>query len=328
MKTDYLYALENVLPTKKLRRIILCVTNLCNSRCKTCTMWKNKTREEIPFGVLEKFADTKTFRNARFISLTGGEPFLRKDIDEVVNMFRKKNPKLHITILSNALLPKLIFEKVQKMPRDVLITLSFNGKEKTHDETRGVKGNYKKLLETIEKLKSLKQPTSLIFTITKENCDQILWAWEFAKKRNLNILFNPEMDYGRLDPEKGRELTDGQKKIALSQLKKIYSERKRLFFDYTYLLFFKKYYEHRPITDKCYAGTNSIYIDFNGDIYPCENRVGKIKPWGNIKEKFTLPRDHYKNIKKLECYKTCYLQCEMVRNLRKHPIKTLRERNK
>jgi MoaA/NifB/PqqE/SkfB family radical SAM enzyme len=278
MKTDYLYALENVFPAKKLRRVILCVTNLCNSRCKTCSLWKNKKRVEPSFQELKNFAETNLFRKIKFLTLTGGEPFLRKDLDKVINMFRQKNPKLHITILSNALLPEVISEKIKNLPKEVLITLSFNGKEETHDETRGIKGNFKKLLQTIEILKNAGQNANLIFTVTKENYNQLLWAWDFAKKNDLNILFSPEMDYGRLYNEKNRNLTEEQKQVVLEQLKKIYSERKRPFFDDTYFIFFRKCYLGKTVTDKCYAGTNSIYIDYTGDVYPCENLVGKIKP--------------------------------------------------
>jgi len=324
MKTDFLYALENITPSKKLRRCILCMTNLCNSRCKTCSIWKNKKREEIPFEVLKRFASTSLFKKIRFLTLTGGEPFLRKDLEKVVNMFKRKNPRLHITIISNALTPRLIYNKVRQMPRDVLITLSFNGNERIHDETRGVKGNYKRLLETIGLLKFLGQNINLIFTATKENYNQLLWAWEFAKKHDLNILFNPEMDYGRLDHDTSRKLTSEQKITILCQLRKIYSERNRGFFDYTYFLFFKRFYQKKIITDKCYAGTNSIYIDFDGEIYPCENLAGKIPSFGNIRTKYILPRNYSKQIQKMKCYKDCYLQCEMVRNLRKHLFKTLR----
>jgi MoaA/NifB/PqqE/SkfB family radical SAM enzyme len=328
MKTDYLYALENVLPIKKLRRIILSMTSLCNSRCKTCSLWKNKKRVELSLDELQKFAETDLFKQVRFLVLSGGEPFLRRDIDEIVRMFKKKNPKLHITILTNALLPEVIYKKVQSMPRDVLITLSLNGKEKTHDEVRGVKGNFKKLLKTIENLKKLKQDMNFIFTVSKENYNQLLWAWDFAKKHNINIMFSPEMDYERLSPEKNRGMTEQQKKIVLEQLKKIYSQRHRLFFDYTYLLFFKKLYANETITDICYAGTNSLFVECTGDIYPCENLVGIIAPLGNIKKEFVLPENYAKTIKQMKCYENCYLLCEMLRNMRKHPLKTLIERNK
>ncbi len=326
MKIDYLYALENIIPNKKRRRIILAVTNLCNSKCKTCSMWKNKKRTELSLEELEKFANTNLFKEARFLSITGGEPFLRKDIDKIVNLLRSKNPKLHITILTNALLPEIIEEKVQKMPKDVLITLSFNGKEQVHDETRGVKGNFKKLLQTIEILKRLNMNMSSIFTVTKENYDQLLWAWDFAKQNNLNIMFSPEMDYGRLEHEtKNRTLTEEERNAVLQQLKKIYLERRRGFFDKTYLLFFKKFYEKKTISNNCYAGTNSLYIDFTGDIYPCENLVGRIQSFGNIKTSFTMPLNYKNKVKKMKCYEGCYLLCEMVRNMRKHPIKSMRE---
>jgi len=214
------------------------------------------------------------------------------------------------------------------MPRDVLITLSFNGTEEAHDNTRGVKGNFKKLLQTIENMKKLKQNTNLIFTVTKENYNQLLWAWDFAKKNNINIMFSPEMNYERLKVESGRGLEEYQKKEVLNQLKKIYAERHRGFFDYTYLLFFKKFYENKTITNKCYSGTNSFYTHYNGDIYPCENLVGKINPLGNITKEIKLPKDYTKQIKNLKCYENCYLLCEMVPNLRKNFVKTLIEKNK
>ena len=329
MKTNYFYAIENIMPSKKLRRVILCVTNICNSRCRTCSLWKNKIRKEPLFEDLKNLASSEFFRKIRFLTLTGGEPFLRKDLDRVVNMFREKNPKMSITILSNALMPDLIIEKAMKMPKDVLITLSFNGKEETHDETRGIKGNFQGLLKTLDGLKEIGQNTNLIFTVTKENYDQILWAWNFAKERNINILFSPEMNYGRLHNETNRGLSENQKKIVMSQLKQIYSERKRPFFDDTYMIFFKKVYEGKIVTDLCYAGTNSIYVDYTGDIYPCENLAGAIAPLGNISDgKITLPKNYIQEIKKMKCYENCYLLCEMVRNMRKHPVKIFRERNK
>ena len=241
-------------------------------------------------------------------------------------LMKEKNPKLHLTILTNALLPEIIAEKIPQMPKDVLITLSFNGQEQAHDESRGVKGNFKKLLQTIEILQKMNRNISSIFTVTKENYNQLSWAWEFAKQHNMNIMFSPEMDYGRLKHETGkRSLTEEEIKIVLEQLKKIYSERKRGFFDKTYLLFFKKFYEKKTVSNNCYAGTNSLYIDYTGDIYPCENLVGRITPFGNIKTGFTLPVNYKDTIKETRCYENCYLLCEMVRNMRKHPLKTMKE---
>jgi len=272
---------------------------------------------------LRNLANSKIFKKIKFLTLTGGEPFLRKDIDKIVRMFKEKNPKLHVTILTNALLPEVICEKTKNMPRDVLITLSFNGNEQAHDETRGVKGNFKKLLKTIELLKKIRQNMSFIFTVTKENYNQLLWAWNFAKKHNINIMFSPEMDYGRLDTEKNRGLTDSQKTQVISQLKKIYSERRRPFFDDSYLLFFKKFYSKKIVTNLCYAGTNSLYVDYTGDIYPCENLVGRVPPLGNIKTKFKIQKDYTQKVKDMKCYENCYLLCEMVPNLRRSPLKVI-----
>ena len=73
----------------------------------------------------------------------------------------------------------------------------------------------------------------------------------------------------------------------------------------TYLLFFKKVYEKKPVTNICYAGTNSIYVDYTGDIYPCENLVGRIQPIGNIcDEKISISKNYSDKIKEMKCYQT------------------------
>ena len=97
-------------------------------------------------------------------------------------------------------------------------------------------------------------------------------------------------------------------------------------FDYTYFLFFKSLYANKTITDICYAGTNSLFIDYTGDFYPCENLVGLIPPLGNIKKKLILPKNYINTIKKTKCYQGCFLLCEMVRNMRKHPLRTMMNR--
>jgi MoaA/NifB/PqqE/SkfB family radical SAM enzyme len=325
MKVDYSYVLENITPINKLRRVILSVTYDCNSKCKTCFIWKEKRPNELSLEDFRNLANKEEFKQVRFLTLTGGETFLRMDIDEIVNIFKKANPKLHITLLSNALMPELMYKKVKNMPKDVAINLSLNGNEETHDDVRGVKGNFKTLIRTIEYMKKLNRRTSLIFTVSKENHDQLLWAWNFAKFHNVNIMFSPEMDYARLSPEEGRGLFDHQKELVLKQLRKIYAERRRPFFDDTYYLFFKKFYNNETVTNNCYAGTNSVFINFTGEVYACENLVDRSTPLGNIKEGFLLPKNYQEVIEKSKCYENCFLLCEMVRNLRKHPIKTLVE---
>ena len=96
MKTDILYAIENIIPVKRMRRLILAITCNCNSKCKTCSIWKKNYKDELSLEDLKKFTETRLFKKIRFISLTGGEPFLRNDIDEIVNLSFDRMGKLSL----------------------------------------------------------------------------------------------------------------------------------------------------------------------------------------------------------------------------------------
>ena len=68
MKTDYLYALETILPIKRLTRTILCLTYRCNSKCKTCTIWKMNYKDQLSFDDLKKYAFTKRKINDNYFA--------------------------------------------------------------------------------------------------------------------------------------------------------------------------------------------------------------------------------------------------------------------
>jgi len=130
----------------------------CNSRCSTCNVWKKKTDN---LTVSEyKHIFKKLGRSPYWITLSGGEPFLRKDIVEICQeLYKYCKPKI-INIPSNGLLTDTIVKNVQKITEicsksQIIINLSIDGIEEQHDEIRNVPGNYKKVINTYKKLKKL-----------------------------------------------------------------------------------------------------------------------------------------------------------------------------
>lgn len=121
---------------KKL--IQLYVTNVCNSHCKTCSIWKNKQREELRVGDIE--AIVSLFPDADYV-IGGGEAILHSDIEKILSSLQSS--KTNYTLLSNCICNQRLYDLVRKY-KVPAVTISFDGI--LHDEIRGVKGNLDNIL--------------------------------------------------------------------------------------------------------------------------------------------------------------------------------------
>ncbi len=134
--------------------VILYLTSRCNFRCPMCFYLeeiKDPDKEEIAFPELEKLA--RSLGPLIQLSLTGGEPFLRQDIPEIVGLFVRRNRVRYVTIPTNASLTDRIEETVGRLVRDYpdtsfRIAVSLDGFPQDHDAIRG-KGSFEKIERTV-----------------------------------------------------------------------------------------------------------------------------------------------------------------------------------
>src|SRR4030042_2994035 len=78
------------------RDLVLAVTYNCNSRCRMCNIWKSEPLPLLALSEYEKLPDS-----IKDINLSGGEPFLRQDLVQLVELLISKNPAVRIIISSN-----------------------------------------------------------------------------------------------------------------------------------------------------------------------------------------------------------------------------------
>src|SRR5579862_2916597 len=106
-------------------------TYRCNAKCNMCYIWKFPTRpkEEIGVDVYEKLPQMDA------INLTGGEPFLRADIDEIVTVLKKKSRR--IVISSNGWWVDRTIRLFEKHGNSIGIRISIEGLSKANDRVRG-----------------------------------------------------------------------------------------------------------------------------------------------------------------------------------------------
>jgi MoaA/NifB/PqqE/SkfB family radical SAM enzyme len=185
------------------------VTSACQSLCKSCNI--GKVYRENPKSIdqdlrLDEVEKTfKTIGHVYFFNISGGEPFLRKDLPQIVDLACKYLTPVVMHSPTNALSPKIIEEKTREilevMKRNnhgktpFTIKPSFDGVGEKHDEIRGVKGNFKKLLETIERLKGLQREypnldVGLGTVISKFNYQDIEEIMAYVKSLNVDSYIN------------------------------------------------------------------------------------------------------------------------------------------
>ncbi len=150
--------------------LTLSITNMCNSRCQSCDIWKiypaekDRLEEELSVEEIEKIF--RSVGRVYFFNISGGEPFLRKDIVDIVRVGCEQLKPSVVHIPTNALSP----QRIATLTEEILIGMrtwspgtkltlkpSFDGVGEFHDWVRGIPGNYKKLIHTLQLLRDLRE---------------------------------------------------------------------------------------------------------------------------------------------------------------------------
>jgi MoaA/NifB/PqqE/SkfB family radical SAM enzyme len=166
------------------------VNNYCNQRCKTCNIWKNnpieERKKELKLSEIERIFSQ--FPKIFWLTITGGEPFLRRDLVEIVKIAYEKSKVNVLTITTNGSLPDIIEKDVKEILKrcknlTLIVNVSIDGDKRLHDKIRGVKGSFDKAAETIEKLKKINNRRLIV------GINSVISIFNFDKLYNLlNII--------------------------------------------------------------------------------------------------------------------------------------------
>lgn len=145
---------------KDLDFVIFFVTSKCNSRCRHCFFWKSLNHpDELTIEEISKIF--KNLGRVRDISLSGGEPILRKDIKEIIAEVCKNSAPRTLSIPSNGLLPDRLLNVAEFTLKNhpdmrLMVNLSIDGPKEIHENIRGVKGNFEKVIDSAKRLIELR----------------------------------------------------------------------------------------------------------------------------------------------------------------------------
>lgn len=290
--------------------LTISVTNQCNSKCKTCSIWKRYSDHQALKA--QEFTTSEfenTFRNFGgkifWATLSGGEPFLRRDLPEIFQALCEHCHPAVVNIPSNGLLSTAIESQVRKMleknfDTNLTLNLSLDGIGEKHEEIRGIPGNFDKVLDTYERVRKLKEEFSrfqvgIHTVISKHNIADAVGIYEFAKTlapdsyitevaEHRTELFNVDDDITPDADEYAKFADELSKHIRTDYLnsKKNISRVTQGFRLEYYRLAAQELKENRQVIP-CYAAYASCQITPFGDVWPyCI--LGYDRPMGNLRE--------------------------------------------
>ena len=325
--------------SKSPSNLILFVTTRCNFRCKSCFYWRSLGEDEMTIEELEKVLSN--LPKIKSIGLSGGEPFMRKDLEEVVNAFVSYGAEA-IGIPTNASLD--IVPRIENILEDnptitFWIIISLDGLEKENDFMR-MKGSFKKAIRTLKELLKIRDnyPNLRIqigTTIADTNYKRLPEFVEFIKRFNVN---SHTFDWIRGEHQKiinlPKENLDGIDKIRI-EVEEYYNgkEKKGFLKSFSNLRFRKvietqrKALENKRWDYKCLAGKVELVVEANGDLKICEllPAIGNLKynSYDNL-IKSEKAKELFKNIKEHKC--DCSHICFVTSSLNHSPLALLKSK--
>ena len=294
---------------RKLNTIIFFVTSHCNATCETCFYWDELNQKgDLSWEEIVKLSEnTPPFTDLWF---SGGEPTLRRQLPEIIDLFVRNNGVRYVNLPTNGLKPYRIYEVAEHSLAanpglELHVNISLDGLRESHDFMRGVPGNFERAIEAGHLLRQLKPRFGLRLivnintVITRDNLDEIIPLAEYIHSERI-------ADGHYFNLIRGEAKDPGLKQVEREKLRRIYAKLPDIQFRYAdgmfddknrFIKWIKKAvyvgtltFHHRTQFQNqekpaawampCTAGETSAVIDFDGRIRACEMR----KPIGNLRD--------------------------------------------
>ena len=275
-------------PPRLPLNLTLSVTFRCNSRCQTCNIYK-KTSEELDLHEWRRIF-LSIGKTPFWVTISGGEPFLREDLVQLVrSLYETCRPSI-INIPTNGFLthriPRWVAEMARACPKaQIIVNLSVDELESQHDVIRGVESNFTRAMQTFQALKQLHLNNLTVgfhTVISKFNVDRIPQIYRYliglGPDSYVAEIAEAREELGTIgcdiapDPKAYARATDYLievlKRTPLSHMGKIARA-----FRIEYYEMAKRMLKEKRQVIPCYAGVASAHIAPDGDVWACCTRA-------------------------------------------------------
>jgi len=322
---------ENYTPCTKYgivnpKEAVVAVTYACNARCAMCNIWQNPPEQP-----LEPQHYRKLPRSLQTINITGGEPFLRKDLIDVLRAIDSVVPNSRMVFSTNGSLTETIvktLEETRTFHRTIGVGVSIDGTEETHDKIRGVPGLFKKATRTVSALKERGyEDLRIAMTLTEQNATEARKVFDLSRELevelSLTVAHSSEVYFKKKnadEPDAPTASVEDLNYIMCSQLK---SKSPKDWYRAFHTQGMLDSSHRKKFSSKCEAAHRYFFLAPNGDVYPCNvlnKKIGNLRDaedWSSIWTEEAV-RSARKSV--AACKKGCWMICNTRSLIVAHPI--------
>jgi MoaA/NifB/PqqE/SkfB family radical SAM enzyme len=265
---------------------IIAVTLNCNARCIMCDIWKNKMTDEMR---PEEYRMLPS--SLKSINITGGEPFLRKDLPEIIRAIKETCHNAKLVISSHGFMPERIKQMVPeilKVDPKIGVRISIDGLEKTHDTIRGIAGGFKRDMLSLNLLRELGvRDLGIAMTVMNSNIDELPGIHRLANEMNIEFTVTIATDSERYFGKEKVKLRPHDKDVMSNAFMNVVRSE---YCSWSPKKWFRGWFEKglldytlgktRPLV--CDAGRGFFYLDSYGFVHACHIRPSR---FGSLRKK-------------------------------------------
>jgi Fe-coproporphyrin III synthase len=285
---------------------LIAVTYRCNAKCHMCNTWQFPTlpSEEVTAD------DLRTLPHLSFANITGGEPFLRSDLAEIVEVVRSKADR--VVISTNGYFTDRILELAARYP-GLGFRVSLEGLPAANDELRGIRDGFDHGLRTLLRLRRLGvKDIGFGLTLSDRNADDVLELYELADAMGLE--FATAAVHNTYYFHKGDNVILLKDRVAenLEELSRrlLATNRPKNWFRAWFNAGLANYVRGGQRLLPCDMGSDIFFVDPFGRVLPCN---GMETPMGSLKDSsFEHIWDSLAAEDVRRCVRSCDANCWMI----------------
>ena len=274
---------------------IVYVDGRCNMHCSFCIYAAMDARNSSNIMPSDWGHAFKRAKSLLHLTITGGEPFLRKDLTEIISEIINNSGVPRVSIKSNGFYLKRIKEYIPELIKrhkntEFTLSISLDGPKDIHDKVREFKGAYDKVVETINIMAEYRKEknfflrlASVLTSETKEFLPGLLnetdkWPIDFHEVILVRDI--PDDEQIKLK-EIYRQLSESQQKKTSKNWRKSFNGK---IFDKLYKETIKRLDKHKNHSP-CVAGSRFVEIFPDGVVRGCEvSKLWDISTIGKVEE--------------------------------------------
>lgn len=261
--------------------ILHLITNRCMCRCKSC-LWLRNDWEDVPIDELKRFYAEAAEEGFLGTAISGGEPFLRKDLGELLK-FIKEEAGIAILLFNTGWFLEERMDEILPYVDILLLSLD-SASPKRHDEIRGLNGLFNRLMKGVELVKKKYPDLSTRFNtcVQKGIAEEIDDLIKLTDEKGLKISFDVITEYRRGEADSHYSETDMG--MPLTELRGVCAyllEKKREGAPIINSEIYFKYFMDGKPGYKCHYPKLCMSVDGLGNVENCLNLE---RPIANIRE--------------------------------------------